>query len=84
MGGGGGNQSPEIKYVDVDPQVIKTETDAYRQQLQLGDIAQAQNQENMRLGAQLDRTNAEFFQTQNLRGIRQQGAETRMNIAARS
>ena len=36
----------------------------------------------MRLGAELDRTNAEFFQTQNLRGVRAQGAETRFNIAA--
>ena len=32
--GGGGSSSPEIKYVDIDPQVIETETDAYRQQLQ--------------------------------------------------
>ena len=75
MGGGGGSGGQEIKYVDVDPR-FETTTDAYRQQLQLGEIAQAQNQENMRLGAQLDRTNAEFFQTQNLRGIRAQGAET--------
>ena len=69
MGGGGGSSGTEVKYVDVEPQTVETTTDAYRQQLQLGEIAQAQNQENMRLGAQLDRTNAEFFQTQNLRGI---------------
>ena len=81
MGGGGGG-GQEIKFVDIEPQTVETTTDAYRQQLQLGEIAQAQNQENMRLGAELDRTNAEFFQTQNLRGIRAQGAETRMNLAA--
>ena len=76
----GGNRL-EIEYVDIDPKVVTT-TDAFRQQIKLGQIAYKQNQNNMRLGAELDRTNAEFFQTQNLRGIRAQGAETRFNIAA--
>ena len=74
MGSGGGGSSTEVKYVDIDPKVVTTPTDAFRQQLMLGQIAQKQNENNMRLGAQLDRTNAEFFQTQNLRGIRAQGA----------
>ena len=80
MGGGGGS-STEVKYVDIEPQ----RSSRLRLMLfgsNLCEIAQAQNQENMRLGAELDRTNAEFFQTQNLRGIRAQGAETRMNLAA--
>ena len=42
MGGGGGG-GQEIKFVDVEPQTVETTTDAYRQQLQLGEIAQAQN-----------------------------------------
>ena len=69
-------KSPKIEYEDVDPQIVRTDTDAFRQQLKLGEIAFKQNQANMRLGAQLDQTNAAFFQKQNIRGIQAQGAET--------
>ena len=82
MGSRGSSGPPKVEYEDVDPQIVRTDTDAFRQQIKLGEIAFKQNQNNMRLGAELDRTNAEFFQTQNLRGVRAQGAETRFNIAS--
>ena len=75
------NLSPKIKYVDSPTQVTKTDTDAYKQQVQLSRIAQRQNEVNMKMGARLDRANAEFFQTQALRGIQAEGAESRLNIA---
>jgi hypothetical protein len=50
-------------------------------QLALNESSAAQQRLNMELGAQLDRTNAEFFTGQDVRRYQAQGTEERLGIA---
>jgi hypothetical protein len=51
-------------------------------QVALNEVSGAQQRLNMELGAQLDRTNAEFFAGQDIRRTQAGGAETRLGYAA--
>jgi hypothetical protein len=51
-------------------------------QTALNEASAAQQRLNMELGAQLDRTNAEFFAGQDVRRYKAQGAEQRLYVAS--
>ena len=61
------------------PKVARTRTQAVRTESALSEVAQAQQRLNMELGAQLDRTNEEFFAGQDIRRTQAVGAETRLS-----
>lgn len=61
----------------------EVETQSLRSQLALNEITAEQNRLNMETGAQLDRTNSEFFTGQDIRKVQAVGAEERLSIAAR-
>jgi hypothetical protein len=60
------------------PTIVQTPTQAVRTESALSEVAQAQQRLNMELGAQLDRTNEEFFAGQDIRRTQAVGAETRL------
>ena len=75
-----GGQKETVKYVDTPPaDPIDVETQSLRTQLALNKVANEQQRLNMRTGAQLDRVNAEFFATQDVRKLQTAGAEERLS-----
>lgn len=61
---------------------IEVPTQAYRTQLDLGNISAAQTRLNMEVGAQLDRYNATYFAGEDIRRTQAAGTESRLNISA--
>lgn len=55
-------------------------TQSLQTQTALNEVSGAQQRLNMELGAQLDRTNAEFFAGQDIRRTQSAGAEQRLTI----
>ena len=60
----------------------EVETQSLRSQIALNEISAEQNRLNMETGAQLDRTNSEFFTNQDIRKTQTAGAEERLTVAA--
>lgn len=56
-------------------------TQSVQTQTALNEVSGAQQRLNMEMGAQLDRTNAEFFAGQDIRRTQSAGAEQRLSIA---
>jgi len=73
--------SPKTKYIPSPPppQSETVPTQAYRTQIDLAKISNEQQRLNMEVGAQLDRTNEEFFAGQDIRRLQAQGAEQRLS-----
>jgi hypothetical protein len=72
--------APQVTYSPPPPApvIVQTPTQAVRTESALSEVAQAQQRLNMELGAQLDRTNEEFFAGQDIRRTQAVGAETRL------
>ena len=72
--------APKVTYAPPPPPptIVQTPTQAVRTESALSEVAQAQQRLNMELGAQLDRTNEEFFAGQDIRRTQAVGAETRL------
>ena len=77
--------APEVKKIKAPPPPVvqPVPTQAVRTQSALDEVSAAQQRLNMELGAQLDRTNSEFFTGQDIRRIQATGAEDRLSTAAR-
>jgi hypothetical protein len=76
--------APQIVYSPPPPPPApptQVPTQSLQTQVALNETSGAQQRLNMELGAQLDRTNAEFFAGQDVRRYQSQGAEGRMSIA---
>jgi hypothetical protein len=76
--------APTITYTPPPPPPApptKVPTQSLQTQLALNESSAAQQRLNMELGAQLDRTNAEFFTGQDVRRYQAQGTEERLGIA---
>ena len=76
--------APQIVYSPPPPPPApptQVPTQSLQTQVALNETSGAQQRLNMELGAQLDRTNAEFFAGQDVRRYQAQGAEGRMSIA---
>jgi hypothetical protein len=76
--------APQIVYSPPPPPPApptQVPTQSLQTQIALNETSSAQQRLNMELGAQLDRTNAEFFAGQDVRRYQSQGAEGRMSIA---
>jgi hypothetical protein len=76
--------APQIVYSPPPPPPApptQVPTQSLQTQIALNESSGAQQRLNMELGAQLDRTNAEFFAGQDVRRYQAQGAEGRMSIA---
>jgi hypothetical protein len=76
--------APQIVYSPPPPPPApptQVPTQSLQTQIALNETSGAQQRLNMELGAQLDRTNAEFFAGQDVRRYQAQGAEGRMSIA---
>jgi len=56
-------------------------TQSLQSQIALNETSAAQQRLNMELGAQLDRTNSEFFAGQDVRRYQSQGAEQRLTYS---
>ena len=59
------------------PSTQSVSTQSLQNQTALMEVSGQQQQANMRLGAELDRANSEFFTGQNIRQTQATGAETR-------
>lgn len=72
--------APQVTYSPPPPppSIVQTPTQAVRTESALSEVAQAQQRLNMELGAQLDRTNEEFFAGQDIRRTQAVGSETRL------
>lgn len=72
--------APQVTYSPPPPPptIVQTPTQAVRTESGLSEVAQAQQRLNMELGAQLDRTNEEFFAGQDIRRVQATGAESRL------
>jgi hypothetical protein len=76
--------APTITYTPPPPPPApptQVPTQSLQTQLALNESSAAQQRLNMELGAQLDRTNAEFFTGQDVRRYQAQGTEERLGIA---
>ena len=81
--GGKNPPPPQIIYPPAAPPPAPTTqvpTQALASQSALNEVSGKQQRLNMELGAQLDRTNAEFFATQDIRRGQASAAEQRLNI----
>ena len=78
--GGKKKKKTKVKYVPAPPPPKPTPvpTQSLSTQIALNEASAKQTRLNMELGAQLDRTNAEFFAGQDIRRIQATGAETRL------
>ena len=78
--GGKKKKKTKVKYVPAPPPPKPTPvpTQSLSTQIALNEASAKQSRLNMELGAQLDRTNAEFFAGQDIRRIQATGAETRL------
>jgi hypothetical protein len=75
---------PVIKYSPPPPPPAPptpVPTQSLQTQAALNEVSGAQQRLNMELGAQLDRTNSEFFTGQDVRRTQATGAEQRLGIA---
>ena len=83
MMGGGSPPPPQIIYPPAAPPPAPTTqvpTQALASQSALNEVSGKQQRLNMELGAQLDRTNAEFFAGQDIRRGQAASAEQRLTI----
>ena len=83
MMGGGSPPPPQIIYPPAAPPPAPTTqvpTQALASQSALNEVSGKQQRLNMELGAQLDRTNAEFFTGQDIRRGQAASAEQRLTI----
>jgi hypothetical protein len=74
--------APQVVYTPPPPPPSapeEVETQSLRSQLALNELAGEQNRLNMETGAQLDRTNSEFFTNQDIRKVQTAGAEERLS-----
>jgi len=77
-------KAPNIVYTPPPPPPApptQVPTQSLQTQIALNETSAAQQRLNLELGAQLDRTNAEFFAGQDVRRYQAQGAEQRLGIA---
>lgn len=77
-------KAPKIVYTPPPPPPgppTEVPTQSLQTQIALNETSAAQQRLNLELGAQLDRTNAEFFAGQDVRRYQAQGAEQRLAIA---
>ena len=84
MMGGGSPPPPQIIYPPAAPPPAPTTqvpTQALASQSALNEVSGKQQRLNMELGAQLDRTNAEFFTGQDIRRCQAAAGEDRLTIA---
>ena len=84
MMGGGSPPPPQIIYPPAAPPPAPTTqvpTQAIASQSALNEVSGKQQRLNMELGAQLDRTNAEFFTGQDIRRGQAAAGEDRLTIA---
>ena len=84
MMGGGSPPPPQIIYPPAAPPPAPTTqvpTQALASQSALNEVSGKQQRLNMELGAQLDRTNAEFFTGQDIRRGQASAAEDRLTIS---
>ena len=85
---GGGSKSPpppQIIYPPPPPPVApptRVPTQSIQTQAALNEVSGKQQRLNMELGAQLDRTNADFFAGQDIRRTQAAGAEQRLTYAS--
>jgi len=77
--GGSKPKPPKVKYVkSPPPKTVQAPTQAFRTQLELAKVANAQQSKMLERGAELDRVNEEFFAGQDIRRLQAQGAESRL------
>ena len=84
MMGGGSPPPPQIIYPPAAPPPAPTTqvpTQGLASQAALNEVSGKQQRLNMELGAQLDRTNAEFFTGQDIRRGQASAAEDRLTLA---
>ena len=85
MGGGGRSSPPQIIYPPPPPPPApptRVPTQSVQTQAALNEVSGKQQRLNMELGAQLDRTNADFFAGQDIRRTQAAGAEQRLTYAS--
>ena len=86
MGGGGrSSPPPQIIYPPPPPPAApptRVPTQSIQTQAALNEVSGKQQRLNMELGAQLDRTNADFFAGQDIRRTQAAGAEQRLSYAS--
>lgn len=83
MGGSPPPPPPTIVYSPPPPPPsapTQVPTQSLQTQTALNEVSGAQQRLNMELGAQLDRTNAEFFAGQDIRRTQSAGAEQRLTV----
>jgi len=85
MGGSKSPPPPQIIYPPPPPPAApptRVPTQSIQTQAALNEVSGKQQRLNMELGAQLDRTNADFFAGQDIRRTQAGGAEQRLSYAA--
>ena len=76
------DQTVLIPQAAPDPEKVDVPTQSYRGQIDLAEVSGAQTRLNMEVGAELDRTNAEFFAGQDIRRTQASGAEQRFTLSS--
>ena len=81
MGGSPPPPPPTVVYAPPPPPpaAVQVPTQSLQTQTALNEVSGAQMRLNMELGAQLDRTNSEFFAGQDIRRTQATGAEQRLS-----
>ena len=79
---GGRPSPPSISYIPAPPPPVTQQvtSQSLQSQIELAKVGGAQQRLNLETGAKLDRTNEEFFATQDIRRLGAQGAEQRLGI----
>ena len=73
---------PSISYIPAPPPPVTQQvtSQSLQSQIELAKVGGAQQRLNLETGAKLDRTNEEFFATQDIRRLGEQGVQQRLNI----
>ena len=81
---GGRPSPPSISYIPAPPPPVTQQvtSQSLQSQIELAKVGGAQQRLNLETGAKLDRTNEEFFATQDIRRLGEQGVQQRLNIKA--
>ena len=79
---GGRPSPPSISYIPAPPPPVTQQvtSQSLQSQIELAKVGGAQQRLNLETGAKLDRTNEEFFATQDIRRLGAQGTEQRLGI----
>ena len=79
---GGRPSPPSISYIPAPPPPVTQQvtSQSLQSQIELAKVGGAQQRLNLETGAKLDRTNEEFFATQDIRRLGEQGVQQRLNI----